>query len=144
MCGLTGLWRPAVSEGQALAEVARRMSDHLAHRGPDDSGVWVDETAGLALAHRRLAIVDLSTEGHQPMRSASGRFVITFNGEIYNFRDLRAALESDGVAPAWRGHSDTEVMLAAFERWGIEGALQRFVGMYAFALWDSHERILHL
>ena len=120
------------------------MADRLAHRGPDDSGVWVDGSAGLALAHRRLSIVDLSAEGHQPMRSASGRFIITFNGEIYNFRALRAALEADRGAPAWRGHSDTEVMLAAFERWGLEAALQRFVGMFAFALWDSHERILHL
>ncbi len=144
MCGLTGYWgSPGPGAGE-MAAMAKRMADTLRHRGPDDSGEWVDEKAGVALGHRRLSIVDLSREGHQPMFSASGRFVIAFNGEIYNFRDLRAALERDSAAPAWRGHSDTEVMLAAFERWGVEGALQRFVGMFAFALWDAKERILHL
>ena len=144
MCGLTGLWSVVGEQRAPLVGMARRMADALAHRGPDDQGEWVDQATGIALAHRRLSIVDLSAEGHQPMRSASGRFVIVFNGEIYNFRELRSALESDSAAPVWRGHSDTEVMLAAFERWGIEGALSRFVGMFAFALWDSHERILHL
>jgi asparagine synthase (glutamine-hydrolysing) len=144
MCGLTGLWQSPAARVDALAALARRMSDQLAHRGPDDSGVWVDEANGVALAHRRLSILDLSPQGHQPMRSAGGRFVISYNGEIYNWRALREALEKDGVAPAWRGHSDTEVMLACFERWGVEGSLRRFVGMFAFALWDSHEHVLHL
>ncbi len=100
MCGLTGFWSAVGEQRTALVAVARGMADALAHRGPDDQGEWVDEAAGIALAHRRLSIVDLSAEGHQPMRSASGRFVITFNGEIYNFRELRAALESDSAAPA--------------------------------------------
>ena len=144
MCGLSGFWQPLGSPRDALQTAVRRMADRLAHRGPDDSGEWVDEKAGIALGHRRLAIVDLSNGGHQPMISHSGRYVLAFNGEIYNFRELRAELEADSAAPAWRGHSDTEVMLAAFERWGMEGSLSRFVGMFAIALWDSQERILHL
>ncbi len=155
------------------------MADRLVHRGPDDSGVWADADKGVALGHRRLSIVDLSPEGHQPMVSASGRYVIAFNGEIYNFHELRKALEKlygsphpnplpsrgtevpegEGItsnAPdirevvrspsgmQWRGHSDTEVMLAAFEQWGVETAVQKFVGMFAFAVWDRAERGLYL
>jgi asparagine synthase (glutamine-hydrolysing) len=120
------------------------MADALAHRGPDDAGVWSDPVAGVALAHRRLSIVDLSPEGHQPMVSARGRYVVVFNGEIYNYPELRAALEAERAAPAWRGHSDTEVLLAAIEHWGLEAALRRFVGMFAFALWDAGVRELHL
>ena len=144
MCGVTGFWQPLGAARLDLRTVARRMTDRLAHRGPDDSGEWVDEAAGIALGHRRLSIVDLSVEGHQPMLSTSGRYVISFNGEIYNFRELRAALERDGTVLAWRGHSDTEVMLAAFERWGFEPTLRRSVGMFALALWDCQERVLHL
>jgi len=144
MCGLTGFWQSPGAPREAMEALARQMSERLAHRGPDDSGEWADETAGVAFGHRRLSIVDLSREGHQPMVSASGRFIIAFNGEIYNFRDLRTVLERDDAAPAWRGHSDTEVMLAAFERWGVEGATQRFVGMFAFALWDAKRRSVHL
>jgi asparagine synthase (glutamine-hydrolysing) len=118
------------------------MADTLFHRGPDDAGTWIDKNAGIALGHRRLSIIDLSPEGHQPMTSHSGRYVMAYNGEIYNFRELRKELERDGVQ--WRGHSDTEVMLAAFEAWGVEGALQRFNGMFAFALWDRNEKALHL
>lgn len=120
------------------------MADRLIHRGPDDSGVWTDESAGVAIAFRRLAIIDLSPAGHQPMQSASGRYHLVFNGEVYNFEELRAELAREGRAPAWRGHSDTEVLLAAFEAWGIEAAVPRFNGMFAFGVWDRHERLLHL
>jgi asparagine synthase (glutamine-hydrolysing) len=114
----------------------------LAHRGPDDSGVWVDSQAGVALGHRRLSIVDLSPAGHQPMSSWSGRYVITFNGEIYNFPELRTQL--DDLGHVFRGTSDTEVMLAAMERWGVIAATEHFNGMFAYAVWDREERLLHL
>ncbi len=122
------------------------MATSLAHRGPDDEGVWVDAHVGVALGHRRLSILDLSTEGHQPMVSASGRYVVVFNGEIYNFQELRSELERTprAAVPAFRGHSDTEVMLAAFEQWGVEEAVARFNGMFAFIVWDREERLLHL
>jgi asparagine synthase (glutamine-hydrolysing) len=118
------------------------MSDTLRHRGPDDSGIWVDPRAGAALALRRLAILDLSPEGHQPMSSACGRWVIAFNGEIYDFRAQRTELESRGHS--FRGHSDTEVLLAAIREWGPRAALERVNGMFAFALWDRRERRLVL
>ena len=114
----------------------------LRHRGPDDQGAWADGKVPLALGHRRLAILDLTREGHQPMRSADGRYVLSFNGEIYNFKALRDDLEHRGHS--FRGHSDTEVMLAAFCEWGLLAALKRFTGMFAFALWDRHARQLHL
>jgi asparagine synthase (glutamine-hydrolysing) len=144
MCGIAGFWQPPDAPASDLTALARGMADALAHRGPDDAGVWSDPAAGIALSHRRLSIVDLSPEGHQPMRSAHGRHVVVFNGEIYNYRELRAALEAERAAPPWRGHSDTEVLLAAIEQWGLEEALRRFVGMFAFALWDARERALHL
>ena len=120
------------------------MADAIRHRGPDDNGVWTDPHARIALAQRRLSIIDLSPAGHQPMVSASGRYVIVFNGEIYNFSTLRAELETAGTAPAWRGHSDTEVLLALIEARGVRAALQAVRGMFAFALWDTHERTLVL
>jgi asparagine synthase (glutamine-hydrolysing) len=120
------------------------MMDRLAHRGPDDAGVWSDAFAGIALGFRRLSIIDLSPAGHQPMQSASRRFTMIFNGEVYNFLSIREELEGAGLAPVWRGHSDTEIMLAAFEAWGLDAAVKRFVGMFAFALWDSREHRLHL
>lgn len=138
MCGITGLW--STSAGSDLADIAGRMGAQLIHRGPDDSGVWTDHTAGIALAHRRLAILDLSPEGHQPMCSHDRRYVIAFNGEIYNHLELRRSLGD----VSWRGHSDTEVLLEAIVRWGLESALQRCVGMFALALWDCKERSLSL
>ena len=144
MCGITGFFDPdrRAGDDESTATVLR-MADTLHLRGPDDRGAWVDADAGLALGFRRLAIVDLTAEGHQPMASASGRYLLAFNGEVYNHADLRRELATSGASP-FRGGSDTETMLAAFERWGPERALERFVGMFAFALWDRRERILRL
>ena len=142
MCGLTGfLWRDPLPEPDV---VIRGMADTLVHRGPDDAGVWIDREAGVALAHRRLSILDLSPAGHQPMMSASGRYVIAYNGEVYNYTDLRLELETTDAAPVWRGHSDTEALLAGFEAWGIEETIRRATGMFAFALWDRHNATLTL
>src|SRR5688500_9360897 len=143
MCGIAGLFDLRASpRDRDPAATAQRMVDTLAHRGPDGSDAWADPAAGIGLAHRRLAIVDLTPTGAQPMHSADGRFVITYNGEVYNFQELRAELGALGHA--FRGTSDTEVMLAAFKQWGVTEATKRFVGMFAFALFDRRERILHL
>jgi asparagine synthase (glutamine-hydrolysing) len=142
MCGFAGLLSTAGFTRDELADHAHRMIAPIAHRGPDDSGIWVDEQAGIALGFRRLAILDLSPQGHQPMGSPSGRFVIAFNGEVYNFGDLRRELEQYGYL--FQGQSDTEVILAAFEQWGIREAVQRFVGMFAIAVWDAQRRALTL
>jgi asparagine synthase (glutamine-hydrolysing) len=140
MCGITGL---AGFAPEDAARIVRAMTSALSHRGPDDAGAWTD-VSGLAFGHRRLSVVDLSAAGHQPMRSPSARYVITFNGEIYNHLELRDELERAGLAPAWRGHSDTEVLLAGFDAWGIEATLQRANGMFALALWDAQRRELSL
>lgn len=143
MCGLTGYWQPAgLDEGAAACVTA--MAVTLVHRGPDDAGDWLDAENGIALAHRRLAIVDLSPAGHQPMHSASRRHVLVFNGEIYNHAHLRQELERAGQAPDWRGHSDTETLLACIEAWGLERTLRASIGMFAIALWDRAERMLYL
>jgi asparagine synthase (glutamine-hydrolysing) len=146
MCGFAGiLERDYQTSEPVLRAVAARMADTLRHRGPDDSGVWVDAAAGIALSHRRLSILDLSPAGHQPMLSASGRLVIAFNGEIYNAPQLRRELHHvTRGSLSFRGHSDTEVMLAAFDHWGVQRAISRMNGMFAFALWDRQERVLYL
>ena len=141
MCGIAGFLASGFRAEEATVAL-RRMTDAIRHRGPDDAGQWLDSDAGIALGHRRLSILDLSPEGHQPMVSASGRYVITFNGEIYNWQELRKEEEAHGVR--FRGHSDTEVMLAAIERLGLVSAVQGMAGMFAFALWDRSERALHL
>ena len=142
MCGIAGFLTAARREASELSAVATLMATTLKTRGPDDGGDWVDGEAGIALGTRRLAVIDLSPQGHQPMHSACGRYAITFNGEIYNFLELREEL--DRLGHAFRGHSDTEVMLEAFSEWGFEKALARFNGMFAFALWDRREHVLHL
>ena len=143
MCGIAGFLAEAPL-GDKAAAILADMTDAIAHRGPDDAGQWIDAGRGIALGHRRLAIVDLSPAGHQPMTSANGRFILIFNGEIYNQHDLRTRLDREGVAPAWRGHSDTEVLLAAIENWGIRRALEQANGMFAIALWDRHDARLTL
>jgi asparagine synthase (glutamine-hydrolysing) len=159
MCGFAGflLGQPGGLDGPEA--LATHMANAIAHRGPDDFGAWADAQSGIALGFRRLSILDLSPAGHQPMTSSSGRFVIAFNGEIYNHLDIRAELNKakgnshlsapqsgEGVGPGarWRGHSDTETLLAAFEHWGIEATLAKTVGMFAIALWDAQARTLHL
>lgn len=143
MCGIAGLFSPAADRSaESLQLIAGRMADTLRHRGPDAGSVWVDARAGIAFGHRRLAIIDLSPTGTQPMLSASERWVIAFNGEIYNFPALRDELRTLGHR--FRGHSDTEVLLAAVEQWGLTESLKRAVGMFALALWDREDRTLYL
>jgi len=143
MCGITGFFDKSLNmkKGQ-LQNTLTRMRDTLVSRGPDSSGVWVDEAAGIALGHRRLAVIDLSSEGHQPMVSESGRYVIVFNGEIYNHPEMRGDLEGEGVS--FRGHSDTEVLLSGIAHWGMEKTLQKSNGMFAFALWNRETQALVL
>lgn len=143
MCGITGFFDPFPSETREnLQSTLERMSAALAHRGPDDSGLWLDEMRGIGLGFRRLAILDLSPTGHQPMISADGRYVMVFNGEVYNFGEVRAELQAQGRA--FRGTSDTEVLLEAICVWGLEDALAKFNGMFAFALWDRRQNQLSL
>ncbi len=140
MCGLVGYF----STTHYTQTTTERMANTFTHRGTDDSGFWQDLATGIHISHRRLAIVDLSPAGHQPMHSVSGRYVIAFNGEIYNHLNLRNALEQSDNAPTWRGYSDTETLLAGIDAWGVENTLQRAIGMFAIALWDKHSQTLTL
>jgi asparagine synthase (glutamine-hydrolysing) len=142
MCGIAGILSSAAVARDEIERQARAMADSLAHRGPDDHGLWCDPEAGIALSHRRLSILDLSPAGHQPMLSADGRYVVNFNGEIYNFQELRSELEARGVR--FRGHSDTEVMLEAFAADGIAPTVKRLIGMFTIGIWDRRERALTL
>lgn len=143
MCGINGFFQGPSTRASLISTITR-MNDSVLHRGPDDSGTWLDESFGLALGHRRLSILDLSPAGHQPMLSACTRYVIAFNGEIYNHQQLRIRLAGEGKAPVWRGHADTETLLAGISAWGVEQTLQAAVGMFAIALWDRHTRQLTL
>ena len=142
MCGICGILSFASAPEDGLRAAVQAMADTLAHRGPDGEGAWVDASAGLAFGHRRLAIIDLSPGGAQPMHSANGRYVITYNGEIYNYRALRAELQAAGVP--FSTQSDTEVLLAACAHWGVARAAERLSGIFAFALWDRETRVLSL
>ena len=139
MCGLCGFWTPRSDVNRDAENVLASMSGEIIHRGPDASGEWVDRDHGVGFGHRRLAIIDLSPRGAQPMLSPDGRFAIAYNGEVYNFAALR-----DELGGTWRGDSDTEVVLAAIERWGVVEAAKRFVGMFAFAVFDRQTAELHL
>jgi len=141
MCGIVGFWQPGARE---IEGTAREMARRISHRGPDSSGEWSDAEVGIVLAHRRLSIVDLSAAGHQPMPSANGRYILSYNGEIYNHSDIRREIDNSPEAPNWRGHSDTETLLEAFSRWGMAATLARLNGMFAFALWDRQDRTLTL
>ncbi len=143
MCGFVGFLdlRRSMAEAE-LKSVVAKMALQIESRGPDDSGEWADEAAGIALGHRRLSIIDLSPMGHQPMVSASGRNIIAYNGEVYNFADVRAELEGFGIA--FRGHSDTEVLLEACELWGVKQAVSKFIGMFSFVIWNREDRALTL
>src|SRR5690606_8852361 len=142
VCGFAGVLTAEGSTREELESLTARMTASLIHRGPDDDGIWIDPESGVGFGFRRLAIVELSAHGHQPMQSASGRFTIVFNGEIYNHGDLRPELEAAGYR--FRGRSDTETILAAVEHFGLREAVRRFVGMFAIALWDAQERTLSL
>ena len=143
MCGIAGLLDLKRQFGpDALRSIASRMADSLRHRGPDDRGVWTDAEAGAALGHTRLAIIDLSPAGAQPMISSCGRFVLSYNGEIYNAPELRAELQAAGRP--FRGHSDTEVMVEGFAVWGVRPTIERLIGMFAFAVWDRSTHRLTL
>ena len=145
MCGIAGyLSRSGAPGGDEANRLLGAMGGALSHRGPDSGGVWADVEQGIGFSHRRLAIVDLSPAGAQPMHSQSGRYVITFNGEIYNHMDLRRALEEAGRGVDWSGHSDTETLLAGFDAWGVGPTLERTIGMFAFALWDRSDKTLVL
>jgi asparagine synthase (glutamine-hydrolysing) len=145
MCGIVGIWsRRGLGGAHALRDIVLDMTGALQHRGPDDSGIYIDPRCRLSLGHRRLAIVDLSAAGHQPMASSCGRYVLTYNGELYNHLELRAHLEREHLAPRWTGHSDTETILASFAALGMRETLERCVGMFALALWDTESRVLTL
>jgi asparagine synthase (glutamine-hydrolysing) len=144
MCGITGFISNKPASSQEMGEMCGRMTDTLRLRGPDDAGIWTDSDAGIALGHRRLSILDLSPLGKQPMISADGRYVIVFNGEVYNYRAIRHELEMQGQVPEFNGQSDTEVILAAISAWGLEAAVEQFIGMFAMGVWDRKCRVLFL
>lgn len=143
MCGIAGFFVPGGLDRSA-SPILERMGRAIGYRGPDGRGLWTDGAAGIALVHNRLAIIDLTASGAQPMHSANGRWVMAFNGEIYNFERIRATLDAEPQPPVWHGHSDTEVLLEAIARWGIRRALEATIGMFAILLWDRHERQLTL
>jgi asparagine synthase (glutamine-hydrolysing) len=141
MCGICGFYSEAVSTNH---NTIVKMSSAISHRGPDGRGIWMDKKPGIVLGHQRLSILDLSEAGNQPMQTSSGRFVITYNGEIYNHLQIRNQIEENNLNINWRGNSDTETLLEAIDFWGIEAALQKIDGMFAFALWDKKKRSLIL
>ena len=145
MCGVAGFLIDSEFSSSINYDAAiKKMTDSIKHRGPDDFGIWNSLSDGVYLGHRRLSILDLSEAGHQPMESSNGRFVIAFNGEIYNHLQIRSEIEKINKNISWRGHSDTETILSSFETFGIEASIEKFIGMFAFSLWDRKNKILTL
>ena len=144
MCGIVGFIEKKYFNAEKAKSIIKKMTDSMFHRGPDDSGFWMDNKNKLALGHRRLSVIDVSKAGLQPMSSSNSRFVIVFNGEIYNHKILRKQLEVLNKSPAWNGNSDTETVLACIEGWGLEKSLEKFVGMFAMAIWDKKNSELFL
>ena len=140
MCGIAGIWGPQPDQVGLMTAACERMRK----RGPDSRGLWQDQTSAITLGHVRLAIVDLTEAGAQPMVSACGRYALVLNGEIYNHLEIRTKLEVAGQAPQWRGHSDTETVLAALAAWGVESTLKAMTGMFALAFWDKADKVLTL
>lgn len=143
MCGFSGFISSS-SSADSSTRILQAMGNSIMHRGPNDCGIWFDLASGIGIAHQRLAVVDISDAGHQPMHSADERYVIAFNGEIYNHNELRQQLHTQNQAPKWHGRSDTETLLACFAAWGIKKTLQSMVGMFAFSLWDKKNRAITL
>ena len=146
MCGIAGIFAPAGGCPSDIKAAALSMAQQLIHRGPDDEGVWCESSSGVSLAHRRLSVLDLSEAGHQPMLSHCGRYIVVFNGEIYNHQSIRQELQCQGTSlgpNGWRGHSDTETLLTAIACWGLRKALAKAVGMFAFTLWDRTDKTLY-
>jgi asparagine synthase (glutamine-hydrolysing) len=147
MCGFAGFITRDPKVLPYSKSVVTKMASAIIHRGPDDAGVWTDEKVGIALGFRRLSISDLTSAGHQPMQSACGRFIISFNGEIYNHAVLRELIDAEHIGSSdipWRGFSDTETLLACINSWGLEKTLQKTVGMFSIVLWDTQKRTLYL
>ena len=143
MCGFVGVVYDDTRSKEHLIDVADRMLAQIKHRGPDSYGIWSNEQGGIVLGHQRLSIIDLSENGNQPMQSKSTRFIISYNGEVYNFKELKKELDEYNYGE-WDGESDTEIILAAIEHWGIEKAVSKFIGMFCFAIWDNEKELLHI
>ena len=143
MCGFVGFFRPTGLITEDYQQTIKKMLGPIHHRGPDDQGAWYDQNEGIVLGHQRLSIFDLSSAGHQPMTSACSRYVIVYNGEIYNFQEIKRELDQQSTIN-WQGHSDTEVLINAISLWGLEKTLDKCTGMFSFAFWDKREKLIHL
>ena len=141
MCGICGFWSSSSNSRYDFSSLTKEMTRKLSHRGPDDEGIWFNENVKIGLGHRRLSIVDLSDAGRQLMISPSGRYVLIFNGEIYNHKTIRAELSNLGYSYNWNGYSDTETLLVALEKFSLQTVLSKCVGMFAFALWDTKKGV---
>jgi asparagine synthase (glutamine-hydrolysing) len=144
MCGFAGFIENSLRSNISFEEQLKKMSSAIGHRGPDDSGMWTDLDSRIGLVHNRLSIIDLTDAGRQPMKSDSDRYIIVFNGEIYNHLDIRKKIQRHIINKSWKGQSDTETLLEAFEQWGIENTLTKLRGMFAIALWDKTEKNFYL